>query len=248
MKQLSYIFADLSPLKNTRKYAGFCRAIFSTLACCVKTKGQNKDQTKTRKSGPGKPLEAVTRPDLFAKKGRPRGLSHHKGPFAVLRFASIAFVKHVVKHTVYKRSRQGCTPDPHRNQKSGSPLPDQSARVGNTSSRRSPGCFPGPPQGGGLSFPRESPGFYTERPTPVPGALSWASAGWGDTVVTKSFLCARFCALWAAYNANESFFLSAFFGVLGAARGLSRLGVSFPSRAGRGAFPGPPQAFARVYA
>ena len=80
MKQLSYIFADLSPLKNTRKYAGFCRAIFSTLACCVKTKGQNKDQTKTRESGPGKPLEAVTRPDLFAKKGRPRVLSHHKAP------------------------------------------------------------------------------------------------------------------------------------------------------------------------
>ena len=69
MKQLSYIFADLSPLKNTRKYAGFCRAIFSILACCVKTKGQNKDQTKTRKSGPGKPLEAVTRPDLFARVG-----------------------------------------------------------------------------------------------------------------------------------------------------------------------------------
>lgn len=40
-----------------------------------------------------------------------------------MRFASIAFVKHVVKHTVYKRSRQGCTPDPHRNQKSGSPCP-----------------------------------------------------------------------------------------------------------------------------
>ena len=123
MKQLSYIFADLSPLKNTRKYAGFCRAIFSTLACCVKTKGQNKDQTKTRESGPGKPLEAVTRPDLFAKKGRPRGFFPSKRLFAVMRFASIAFVKHFVKHTVYKRSRQGSTPDPHRNQKSGSPCP-----------------------------------------------------------------------------------------------------------------------------
>ena len=121
MKQLSCIFTGFSSLKNTRKYAGFCGSVFSALACRVKTKSQNKDQTKTGKSGPGKPLEAVTRPDLFAKMGRPRGLSHHKGPFAVLRFASIAFVKHVVKHTVYKRSRQGCTPDPHRNQKSGSP-------------------------------------------------------------------------------------------------------------------------------
>lgn len=40
-----------------------------------------------------------------------------------MRFASIAFVKHVVKHTVYKRSRQGSTPGPHKNQKSGSPCP-----------------------------------------------------------------------------------------------------------------------------
>ncbi len=123
MKQLSYIFTGFSSLENTRKYEGFCGSIFSTLACCVKTKGQNKDQTKTRESGPGKPLEAVSRPDLFAKKGRPRGFSHHKGPFAVMRFASIAFVKHLVKHTVYKCGRQGCTPDPHRNQKSGSPYP-----------------------------------------------------------------------------------------------------------------------------
>lgn len=152
MKQLSYIFADLSPLKNTRKYAGFCRAIFSTLACCVKTKGQNKDQTKTRESGPGKPLEAVTLPDLFAKKGRPRGFSHHKGPFAVLRFASIAFVKHLVKHTVYKCGRQGCTPDPHRNQKSGSPYPITPPELEILSPRRSPVRFLGPPQGGGIPW------------------------------------------------------------------------------------------------
>lgn len=63
------------------------------------------------------------------------------------------------------------------------------------------------------------------------------------------FVCRVLCASGSPYSANESFFLSTFFDVLGAARGLSRLDVSsFPSRAGRGAFPGPPQAFARVYA
>lgn len=166
MKQLSCIFTGFSSLKNTRKYAGFCGSIFSALACRVKTKSQNKDQTKTGKSGPGKPMEAVTRPDLFAKKGRPRGLSHHKGPFAVLRFASIAFVKHVVKHTVYKRSRQGCTPDPHRNQKSGSP------------------CSINPPE---LEIPSRLPGrsvrsrapLALAHPPPAPGAFPWASTGWG---------------------------------------------------------------------
>lgn len=54
--------------------------------------------------------------------------------------------------------------------------------------------------------------------------------------------------LGGSYSANESFFMSAFFAVFGAARSLSRLGVSFPSCAVRGAFPGLPQAFARVYA
>ena len=62
------------------------------------------------------------------------------------------------------------------------------------------------------------------------------------------FVCVVLHTLGSPYNANESFFMLAFFDVLGAAKGLSRLDVSFPSRAGRGAFPGPPQAFARVYA
>ena len=46
------------------------------------------------------------------------------------------------------------------------------------------------------------------------------------------FMCVILHALGSPYNANESFFLSAFFGVLGAARGLSWLGVSVPSHAG----------------
>lgn len=79
------------------------------------------------------------------------------------------------------------------------------------------------PEGGGLSFPRESPGFYTERPTPVPGAFPWASAGWGDTVVTKSFLCVAFCALRAAHTMPTNPFLCWRFS-------------SFPAR--QGAFPG----------
>lgn len=167
-----------------------------------------------------------------------------------MRFASIAFVKHVVKHTVYKRSRQGCTPDPHRNQKSGSPCPITPPELETLPHAGPRGDHPGARGRGGLSFPRESPGFYTERPTPVSGAFPWASAGWGDTVVTKSFLCVAFCALRAAHTVpTNPFFMSAFFGVLGAARGLSRLGVSlFPSCAGREAFPWLPQAFARVCA
>ena len=62
------------------------------------------------------------------------------------------------------------------------------------------------------------------------------------------FVCVVLHTLGSPYNANESFFMLAFFVVSGAARGLSRLDVSFPSCAGRGAFPGPPQAFARVCA
>ena len=55
------------------------------------------------------------------------------------------------------------------------------------SSRQSWKYFPTPvsvvnsqgPKGGGLPFPRESPGFYTRRPSPVPGVFPWASTGWG---------------------------------------------------------------------
>ena len=57
------------------------------------------------------------------------------------------------------------------------------------------GDQPGASREGGLPFPRESPGFYTRRPPPVSEVFPWASAGWGDTVVKKSFLCVAFCAL-----------------------------------------------------
>ena len=135
-----------------------------------------------------------------------------------MRFASIAFVKHVVKHTVYKRSRQGCTPDPHRNQKSGSPCPITPPELEML-----------PPAGPwGVSLGRHRVGGYR-----------------GNEIF---FMRLVLCASGSPYNANESFFLSAFFGVSGAAKGLSRLGVSLPSRAGRRAFPGLPRAFACVYA
>lgn len=95
-----------------------------------------------------------------------------------MRFASIAFVK----HTVYKRSRQGCTPDPHRNQKSGSPCPINPPEL------EIPSRLPGRP------VRSRAPLALAHLP-PVPGAFPWASTGWGDTVVTKSFLCVAFCAL-----------------------------------------------------
>lgn len=61
------------------------------------------------------------------------------------------------------------------------------------------------------------------------------------------FMCVIWHTLGSPYNANESFFMSAFFGISGAARG------PFPAErvrslpCGRGAFPGLLQA-ARVYA
>ena len=98
------------------------------------------------------------------------------------------------------------------------------------SSRQSWKYFPTPvpvaitqePAGRGLPFPRESPGFYTRRPSPVPGVFPWAATGWGDTVVTKSFLCARFCTLWAAHTMPTNPF-------------LCRRFSTFPAR--QGAFP-----------
>ena len=114
-----------------------------------------------------------------------------------------------------------------------SPFTTKPARVGKPSPRRSPWQTSTSQREGGTPFPGESPGFYTRRPPPVPGALSWASTGWGDTVVTKSFLCAWFCTLWAAHTMpTNPFFMSAFFDVSGAARGFSWLGVSVPSHAG----------------
>ena len=125
-----------------------------------------------------------------------------------MRFASIAFVKHVVKHTVYKCGRQGCTPDPHRNQKSGSPYPITPPELETLPHAGPRGDHPGARGRGGLSFPRESPGFYTERPPPVPGALSWASAGWGGGYRGNEifFMCRVLCASGSPYSANESFF------------------------------------------
>ena len=53
------------------------------------------------------------------------------------------------------------------------------------------------------------------------------------------FMCVILHTLGSPYSANESFFLSAFFGVSGAAKGLSRLGVSlFPPVRGEGPSPG----------
>ena len=138
-----------------------------------------------------------------------------------MRFASIAFVK----HTVYKRSRQGCTPDPHRNQKSGSPCPINPPEL------EIPSRLPG------RSVRSRAPLALAHLP-PVPGAFPWASTGWGDTVVTISFLCVAFCALRAAHTVpTNPFFMSAFFGVLGAARGLSRLGVSLSLPCGKRGLP-----------
>ena len=136
-----------------------------------------------------------------------------------MRIASIAFVKHVVKHTVYKRSRQGCTPDPHRNQKSGPPYPITPPELEILPHAGPRGDHPGARGRGGLSFPRESPGFYTERPTPVSGAFPWASTGWGDTVGPSSVLCARFCALWAAHTMPTNPFLCRHFSAFWARQG-----------------------------
>ncbi len=139
-----------------------------------------------------------------------------------MRFASIAFVKHVVKHTFTNAAGRGAPQTPTEIRKAVPPA---------RSLRQSWKCFPTPvpvvitqePEGGGLPFPRESPGFYTERPSPVPGAFPWASAGWGDTVVTKSFLCVAFCALWAAHTVPTNLFFYRHFS-------------TFPAR--QGAFPG----------
>lgn len=126
-----------------------------------------------------------------------------------MRFASIAFVKHLVKHTVYKCGRQGCTPDPHRNQKSGSPYPITPPEL-EILPHAGPRCaFLGLRRVGGY---RGNEIFFMRR---------------------------VLCASGSPYNANESFFLSAFFGVSGAAKGLSRLGVSlFPPVRGEGPSPG----------
>lgn len=53
------------------------------------------------------------------------------------------------------------------------------------------------------------------------------------------FMCEILRTLGSPYNANESFFMSAFFDISGAAKGLSRLGVSpFPLVQGEGPSPG----------
>ena len=99
------------------------------------------------------------------------------------------------------------------------------------SSRQSWKYFPTPvsvvnsqgPKGGGLPFPRESPGFYTRRPSPVPGVFPWASTGWGGYRGNEIFfMCEILCALGSPYNANESFFY---------------VGVFRHFRCGKGPFP-----------
>lgn len=165
-----------------------------------------------------------------------------------MRFASIAFVKHVVKHTVYKRSRQGCTPDPHRNQKSGSPCPITPPELEMLPHAGPCGDHPGA-RGRGAPLSQRIARFLYTTPLAGPRCVSLGLHRVGGYRGNEIFFMRRvLCASGSPYSANESFFLSAFFGVLGAARGLSRIGVSFPSCAGRGAFPGPPQAFARVCA
>ena len=95
------------------------------------------------------------------------------------------------------------------------------------------------PEGGGTPFPRESPGFYTRRPSPVPGVFPWASTGWGDTVVTKSFLCARFCALWAAHTMPTNPFLCRRFSAFPVRQGaFPGWACPFPLMRGEGPFPG----------
>ena len=162
-----------------------------------------------------------------------------------MRFASIAFVQ----HTVYKRSRQGSTPDPHRNQKSGSPRPITPPELETLPHAGPRGDHPGARGRGALLSQRIARFLYR---TPHAG-LRCVSLGLrrvggyrGNEIF---FMCRVLCASGSPYSANESFFYVGIFRRFGRGKGPFPVGrVPFPSCAGRGAFPGPPQAFARVCA
>lgn len=123
-----------------------------------------------------------------------------------MRFASIAFVKHVVKHTVYKRSRQGCTPDPHRNQKSGSPCPITPPELETLPHAGPRGDHPGARGRGAPLSQRIARFLYT---TPLAGlrcvALGLRRVG-GYRGNEIFFMCRVLCASGSPYSANESFF------------------------------------------
>ena len=125
-----------------------------------------------------------------------------------MRIASIAFVKHVVKHTVYKRSRQGSAPDPHRNQKSGSPCPITPPELETLSHAGPRGDHPGA-RGRGAPLSQRIARFLYRTPHAGPRCTFLGLHRVGDTVVTKSFLCVAFCALRVARTmlTNPFFYL-----------------------------------------
>ena len=136
-----------------------------------------------------------------------------------MRFASIAFVKHVVKHTVYKRSRQGCIPDPHRNQKSGSPYPITPPELETLPHAGPRGDHPGARGRGALLSQRIARFLYR---TPHAG-LRCVSLGLrrvggyrGNEIF---FMCRVLCASGSPYSANESFFYVGIFRRFGRGKG-----------------------------
>lgn len=128
-----------------------------------------------------------------------------------MRFASIAFVKHVVKHTVYKRSRQGCTPDPHRNQKSGSPCPITPPELEMLPHAGPRGDQPGASREGGAPLSQRIARFlYTTPPAGLRGVSLGLRRVGGYRGNEIFFMCRVLCASGSPYNANESFFYRRF--------------------------------------
>ena len=92
-----------------------------------------------------------------------------------------------------------------------SPFTTKLARVGKPSPRRSPWQTSTSQREGGSPFPENRPVFIRDAPRRSPGCFPGPPQGGGDTVVTKSFLCARFCALWAAHTMpTNPFFVGVF--------------------------------------
>ena len=150
MKQLSCIFTGFSSLKNTRKYAGFCGSIFSALACPVKTKGQNKDQTKTRKSGPGKPpWKRLSAPTYSQKRGSLEAFPATK-TFCCYENRQHRICKARCKAYCLQTQPAGEDPRPPQESEKQFPLLYSYARVGNISPRRSPWQIPSHEREGGL--------------------------------------------------------------------------------------------------
>ena len=120
-----------------------------------------------------------------------------------------------------------------------SPFTTKLARVGKPSPRRSPWQTSTSQREGGSPFPENRPVFIHDAPRRSPGCFPGPPQGGGDTVVTKSFLCARFCALWAAHTMPTNLFFyrhfSAFWARQGAFPGWACL---FPLMRGEGPFPG----------